>query len=171
MSSTERPWKIKSLNDGYYSIIHESEDGTKFLVAKCLNEDNAHLIAILPEMLEFIQDITECHLQPLMLLEHVEADWVKIITPLVDFMLEKTPEFIMALAKTVVVEGYGRGGGEINPDALIITDSQRAIDRFTETWEWLKKAFDATNTQLTKSRFEKGTAILEKIKKTRNKGG
>lgn len=68
---------------------------------------------IFREMYEFIKELKENFLEPGLVIEKVEADWIRIMTPLVEFLLSHTPALVEALAQTIIVEGYGEGGGVI----------------------------------------------------------
>ena len=119
---------------------------------------------IFREMYEFIKELKENFLEPGLVIEKVEADWIRIMTPLVEFLLSHTPALVEALAQTIVVEGYGEGGGVVNPKARLFVDSQTALKRFRDTWAWVVRAREHRSIE---SRLKKAAAILEKIEKLR----
>ena len=116
------------------------------------------------EMYDFIKELKENFLEPGLLIEKIEADWIKIMTPLVDFLLDNTPALVEALAQTIVVEGYGEGGGVINREARLFVDSQTALKRFRDTWAWVVRAHEYRSIE---SRLKKAATILEKAEKSR----
>lgn len=116
------------------------------------------------EMCDFIKELKENFLEPGLLIEKVEADWIDIMTPLVEFLLTHTPALVEALAQTIIVEGYGEGGGEINPKARLFVDSNTALKRFRDTWAWVVRAHEYRSIE---SRLKKAATILEKIEKSR----
>ena len=116
------------------------------------------------EMYDFIKELKENFLEPGLLIEKVEADWIKIMTPLIGFLLNSTPELINALAQTIVINGYGEGGGEINPKARLFVDSHTALKRFRDTWAWVVRAHEHRSIEC---RLKKAATILEKIEKLR----
>ena len=116
------------------------------------------------EMYDFIKELKENFLEPGLLIEKVEADWIRIMTPLVEFLLSHTPALVDALAQTIIVEGYGGGGGVINPNARLFADSQTALKRFRDTWAWVVRAHEYRSIE---SRLKKAATILEKIEKLR----
>lgn len=119
---------------------------------------------IFREMYEFIKELKGNFLEPGLVIEKVEADWIRIMTPLVEFLLSHTPALVEALAQTIVVEGYGEGGGVVNPKARLFVDSQTALKRFRDTWAWVVRAHEHRGIE---SRLKKAAAILEKIEKLR----
>jgi len=116
------------------------------------------------EMYDFIKELKDNFLEPGLLIEKVEADWIRIMTPLVEFLLSHTPALVEALAQTIVVDGYGEGGGVVNPKARLFVDSQTALKRFRDTWAWVVRAHEHRSIE---SRLKKAAAILEKIEKLR----
>ena len=116
------------------------------------------------EMCDFIKELKENFLEPGLLIEKVEADWINIMTPLVEFLLTHTPALVDALAQTIIVEGYGEGGGEINPKARLFVDLNTALKRFRDTWAWVVRAHEHRSIE---SRLKKAATILEKIEKLR----
>ncbi len=119
---------------------------------------------IFREMYEFIKELKENFLEPGLVIEKVEADWIRIMTPLVEFLLNNTPVLVDALAQTIIVEGYGEGGGVINPKARLFVDSNTALKRFRDTWAWVVRAHEHRSIE---SRLKKAATILEKIEKLR----
>jgi len=116
------------------------------------------------EMYDFIKELKDNFLEPGLLIEKVEADWIRIMTPLVEFLLSHTPALVEALAQTIVVDGYGEGGGVVNPKARLFVDSQTALKRFRDTWAWVVRAHEYRSIE---SRLKKAATILEKIEKLR----
>ena len=116
------------------------------------------------EMYDFIKELKENFLEPGLLIEKVEADWIRIMTPLVEFLLSHTPALVEALAQTIIVEGYGEGGGVINPKARLFVDSNTALKRFRDTWAWVVRAHEHRSIE---SRLKKAATILEKVEKSR----
>lgn len=119
---------------------------------------------IFREMYEFIKELKENFLEPGLLIEKVEADWIRIMTPLVEFLLSHTPALVEALAQTIIVEGYGEVGGKINPKARLFVDSNTALKRFRDTWAWVVRAHEHRSIE---SRLKKAATILEQIEKSR----
>lgn len=119
---------------------------------------------IFREMYEFIKELKENFLEPGLVIEKVEADWIRIMTPLVEFLLSHTPALVDALAQTIIVEGYGEGGGVINPNARLFVDSHTALKRFKDTWAWVVRAHEYRSIE---SSLKKAGTILEKIEKLR----
>ena len=119
---------------------------------------------IFREMYDFIKELKENFLEPGLVIEKVEADWIRIMTPLVEFLLSHTPALVDALAQTIIVEGYGEGGGVINPKARLFVDSNTALKRFRDTWAWVVRAHEHRSIE---SRLKKAATILEQIEKSR----
>ena len=119
---------------------------------------------IFREMYEFIKELKENFLEPGLVIEKVEADWIRIMTPLVEFLLSHTPALVEALAQTIIVEGYGEGGGVINRNARLFVDSNTALKRFRDTWAWVVRAHEHRSIE---SRLKKAATILEQIEKLR----
>lgn len=145
---------------GYLTGKGQGGLGLSSAEASKIQNANARLIAAAPEMFEFIKEIKENHLEPGLFIEKVEADWIRIMTPIVDFLLKHTPALVDALARTIVVEGYGEGGGVVNPDAHIFTDTKAALQRFKDTWAWMVRAHKHRGI---KSRLEKAVTLLKRI--------
>ena len=120
---------------------------------------------IFRDMYDFIKELKENFLEPGLLIEKIEADWIKIMTPLVDFLLNNTPALVKALAQTIIVEGYGEGGGVINRNARLFVDSQTALKRFRDTWAWIVRAHEHRSIEC---RLKKAATILEQIEKLRD---
>ena len=93
----------------------------------------------LPKIMDKLWEYQE-HLEIELFTEQVEADWVKIMGPIINFLLSATPDLLLALAETLNIEGYANQVRKVDPDDPMFTEPRAALARFKGSWNWMGQA-------------------------------
>ena len=102
-------------------------------------EIKARADGLLPEIMNKLWEYQK-HLEIELFTEQVEADWVKIMGPLVNFLLSAAPNLLLSLAETLKIEGYTNQVRKVDPNDPMFTEPRAALARFKGCWDWMRQA-------------------------------